>query len=279
MNTYVRANVTPRLVSKNKIENEWLLANKIASGFDRAANQYDEFGLIQKQVSQHLTRLIACQSVLSGIVLDIGCGTGALASLNCNPNTSWINLDLSQQMLKVAKTKLENNGEQNFVQANADNLPLLDSSVDNIVSSMALQWCKEPAKTLSELARVLKPNGDIWLAIMVESSFSNLHMAWENAGYPSKINTFPDEIQWTSLLPQSLYLTEKQSKVFRFIGQDFKALLSSITAVGASTSLQDKKPLQKTEYLKLKQAYSALYADHYYLDYHVVFARIKKQGC
>jgi ubiquinone/menaquinone biosynthesis C-methylase UbiE len=93
--------------------------------------------------------------------LDIGCGTASLfqAILAEYPSVELVGVDLSTEMLKVAHKKL---GDQAvFLAAQAQSLPFPSKSFDVVVSCNAFHYWREPEECLSEIARVLKPNGRI----------------------------------------------------------------------------------------------------------------------
>jgi len=88
-------------------------------------------------------------------VLDLGCGTGsALERLRAHyRGAQVIGADLAEGMLQVARAR---HGGALWLAADAERLPLPDSSVDRMVSSLAVQWC-ESLDWLVEMYRVLAP--------------------------------------------------------------------------------------------------------------------------
>jgi len=88
------------------------------------------------------------------IVLELGCGVGALSGMHAN----YIGLDFSLVALKkfIKGTKLINGDMQR--------LPLKDESVDFIFSWAALEHVPNPERVLDEVGRVLKVGGTVLLA-------------------------------------------------------------------------------------------------------------------
>jgi ubiquinone/menaquinone biosynthesis C-methylase UbiE len=87
-------------------------------------------------------------------ILDIGCGTGMFLG-----ELSWraefvAGVDTSLEMLRVANVR---RGKAALVLADADKLPFADGSFDAVVSITLLQNMPDPAATVREAARVLKP--------------------------------------------------------------------------------------------------------------------------
>ena len=92
-----------------------------------------------------------------GRILDLGCGTGMLLDELSKRCKFVIGVDVSAEMLNLARRR----ADAMLVRADADQLPFADSSFDAAVSVTLLQNMPDPAVTMQELARVVKPNGII----------------------------------------------------------------------------------------------------------------------
>jgi demethylmenaquinone methyltransferase / 2-methoxy-6-polyprenyl-1,4-benzoquinol methylase len=90
-------------------------------------------------------------------VLDVGCGTGDL-SLELFENTAAqvTGIDFSGPMLKFAKTKAPH---VQFIEGDALRLPFAEASFDGLTIGFALRNLASVERGLSELRRVLKPDG------------------------------------------------------------------------------------------------------------------------
>jgi arsenite methyltransferase len=105
-----------------------------------------------------------------GIALDVGSGPGTVtASLAraAGPDGLALGVDISEAMLTRA-VRNEAGPQVGFIRADAQRLPLRDDTVDAVVSMAVLQLIPNPAATLAEIARVLRPGGR--LAIMVPTA-------------------------------------------------------------------------------------------------------------
>jgi len=96
-------------------------------------------------------------------ILDLGCGTGMFLKELSTRAKFVVGVDASLEMLKVAKSRAE---EVALVQADADALPFADGSFDAVVSVTLLQNMPDPAVTVRELVRVLRPSGVVVLTVM-----------------------------------------------------------------------------------------------------------------
>jgi len=95
-------------------------------------------------------------------VLDLGCGTGQLASRirDALPRCEVVGCDFSRGMLSRAAAR---GLSVRWVQGDALRLPLRDASFDAAVSTEAFHWFPDPSAALGELHRVLATDG--WLLV------------------------------------------------------------------------------------------------------------------
>ena len=91
--------------------------------------------------------------------LDLGCGTGEMMRLilQQNKDKSLYGIDLSEKMLEVAKEKLGNHVD--LILSDSEQLPFSDSFFDVVYCNDSFHHYPAPDKVLSEVYRVLKPNG------------------------------------------------------------------------------------------------------------------------
>ncbi len=96
---------------------------------------------------------------LSGSILEIGAGTGENFAFYPR-GIDWYgvepNLYMQERLLKRAS---ENGIEGRLYSGTAEALPLPDSSVDAVVSTLVLCSVSDQVRALSEIKRVLKPGG------------------------------------------------------------------------------------------------------------------------
>ena len=98
-------------------------------------------------------------------VLDVATGTGAVAiELVRRTGCSVVGLDQSPEMLAEARTRIEAAGlgdRIELVEGSADRLPFDDASFDGLTFTYLLRYVDEPAATLRELARVVRPGASV----------------------------------------------------------------------------------------------------------------------
>lgn len=104
-------------------------------------------------------------------ILDIATGTGDLAIMMTKTTANTIiGLDLSAGMLEVGKKKIEEKQLTNKIEmvlADSENIPYADNHFDAITVSFGIRNFENLEKGLSEIKRVLKPNG---LFVILETS-------------------------------------------------------------------------------------------------------------
>jgi SAM-dependent methyltransferase len=92
-------------------------------------------------------------------VLDLGAGTGKLTTRLVERGLDVVAVDPIQEMLEVLRTSLP---ETPALLGTAEEIPLQDNSVDAVLVAQAWHWF-DPARAISEVARVLRPGGRLGL--------------------------------------------------------------------------------------------------------------------
>ncbi len=128
--------------------------------YDSIAGDYDQ--VLPGHVAEHYLRRrvdLICQFAPSGTVLDVGCGTGGLASRLAGMGYRVAGLDASIGMLDVLARRGNNvMGVAGYGQC----LPFLSDSFNIVVTVAALHHIADASKvsaTLREMYRVLRPGG------------------------------------------------------------------------------------------------------------------------
>jgi len=162
--------------------------NRRAATYEHAASQDYFFDRVQKQV------LNLARNNRPQVVLDVGCGTGRLLRKAKEqwPDAKLVGVDAADKMIEQARRLFP---QAEFHVAMAESLPLPDASVDIAFSTLSFHHWENQAKGVSEVARVLRPDGkfllaDItvptWIAVFVKrfkrSKPSRVREVFEEAG-------------------------------------------------------------------------------------------------
>jgi ubiquinone/menaquinone biosynthesis C-methylase UbiE/DNA-binding transcriptional ArsR family regulator len=94
-------------------------------------------------------------------LLDLGTGTGRMLELFGPEIERGLGLDLSLDMLQLARDRLERAGLKNCSVRQGDifDLPLANASFDVVVLHQVLHFLDDGARAIHEAARVLRPGG------------------------------------------------------------------------------------------------------------------------
>jgi len=101
---------------------------------------------------------------ISGRILDLGCGNGNLTAYIKNKGLNVIGVDVSQELLNIAKKKCK----AEFIKADMTKLPFNNDYFDNILviaSFHHLEDNESRIKALNEIKRVLKPSGHVLMSV------------------------------------------------------------------------------------------------------------------
>ena len=130
--------------------------------FRKKGAEWDEMRALDlpaQAVEQALLNLLPARDV--GRMLDIGTGTGRLLELLAPRVSAGVGVDASRAMLALARARLARSDLSHCTVRLADmyRLPLPDAAFDLVVMQMVLHHAEDPASTLAEAARVLRPGG------------------------------------------------------------------------------------------------------------------------
>jgi demethylmenaquinone methyltransferase / 2-methoxy-6-polyprenyl-1,4-benzoquinol methylase len=99
-------------------------------------------------------------------VLDVATGTGLVAkALVRRFGCHVVGVDQSSEMLSGAQAKLDADSDLaahiELIRGEAESLPFADAEFDHLTFTYLLRYVEDPAASLRELARVVKPGGRI----------------------------------------------------------------------------------------------------------------------
>jgi len=122
--------------------------------------------------------------------LDVGCGNGAFTEAligRCAP-IEVIGLDPSEGQLAFARTRPAARSAQ-FRIGDAQALPFDDDRFDVAVMALVVTYLSDPAKAVSEMARVVRPGGWVatymWDIPAAGTPVHPIYVAMESLGMPA----------------------------------------------------------------------------------------------
>jgi ubiquinone/menaquinone biosynthesis C-methylase UbiE len=131
---------------------DFLYGPLFARGYDRFAKTAEDAGLRDRR-RELLARA-------HGRTLEIGAGTGLNIELYPDAVSELVLAEPDSHMRRQLEKKLRTLGRHaEVVDAPAERLPFPDGSIDTVVATLVLCTIDDPADALSEIERVLKPDG------------------------------------------------------------------------------------------------------------------------
>jgi demethylmenaquinone methyltransferase/2-methoxy-6-polyprenyl-1,4-benzoquinol methylase len=137
--------------------------------FDGLPTRYDRLAEVLSFGQNHRWRSAMVDAVArsdlgpSATVLDVATGTAGVAlMLEQRTGARVVGIDLTEEMLRQGKRRVER-GERgsrvDLLIGRGEQLPFPDRSFDALTFTYLLRYVADPAATLAELARVVRPGG------------------------------------------------------------------------------------------------------------------------
>jgi SAM-dependent methyltransferase len=145
------------------------------------AEAYERFmGRWSRQLAPLLVRFAGVRD--RDIVLDVGCGTGALtaAVAAAAPSSRIVGIDRSATYVTFAQARHSGDLVQ-FRVADAQQLPFGDGRFDRALSLLILNFVPDAGRVLNEMVRVTRPGGTVAAAV------------WDYGGGMEMLRVFWDE--------------------------------------------------------------------------------------
>lgn len=225
-----------------------LKKNSIKQAFANAASSYDHVASLQRQVGSQLLTMIDC-SLLQGLVMDLGSGTGFLTRelLTANSELQLIALDLALPMLEIARHK-QDAPQIRYLCADAERLPVMTHSLDTVCSNLALQWCFPLGKVLAELKRVLKPEGQLLFSTFGSQTLQELKIAWSEVDNYRHVNEFYHQNELLQILQEAGFKQiQLDCQVYLSNYDRVLSLLKELQLLGADQVMDGRNPQVTTK--------------------------------
>jgi SAM-dependent methyltransferase len=139
----------------------------------KATWESGDFGIVAKYNDPTAAEFMARLPLQHGRrVLDVACGTGNLAILAARAGCVTTGIDIASNLILQARGRAAADGlDIDFREADAEELPLGDASVDMVVSMYGLMFAPRPERAAAEALRVCRSGGTIALANWTPDGF------------------------------------------------------------------------------------------------------------
>lgn len=154
-------------------------ARLAAEYFTRNARQWDEIRSLhvaEASVEAAMREMLGTQPITHA--LDLGTGTGRILLLLADLAETATGADCNREMLAIARSNLEKAGLGSFHvrQADVQNLPMPDKSVDLVTIHQVLHYLDNPMAALRETARVLQSGGRVLIVDFAPHTIEQLRV-------------------------------------------------------------------------------------------------------
>jgi ubiquinone/menaquinone biosynthesis C-methylase UbiE len=157
-----------------------LAANPSSAAWLRVmALVYDPFVWLGEMAGMRRRRRLLVSGA-RGRVVEIGAGTGLNIAHYPDGVDELVLMEPEPAMRRKLARRLQRHARAaRIIDAPAERLPLTDESVDTVVSTLVLCTVDDPERALREIARVLRPGGQLLFVEHVRAS-SRFLAAWQD---------------------------------------------------------------------------------------------------
>ncbi len=133
----------------------WRKKRSVMRKYNLTAQMYDE-RYCEEQEAKYTVALEGSNMTQSSVILDVGCGSGLFFNHLLSKKVICVGVDVSRQLLLIAKNRVENLPSSHLVLADADYLPFREAVFSHVFAFTVLQNMPSPLQTLREVRLVAK---------------------------------------------------------------------------------------------------------------------------
>jgi malonyl-CoA O-methyltransferase len=227
----------------------------IKTDFGRAAGVYDTQAKLQQQVLAETIAAARAYWPDGACIADIGSGTGMLAEQAAQQGFKWniTACDIAYGMcIKTASRNVP------VINGDVHQLPFASGSFDGVFSSLMLQWANDPQAALTEIARIMKPEGYAVLTTFTTGTLEELKEAFkavDSQTHASEFESMNTLATYASSAGFSVKQLHEKTVVEHY--HDTLQLMQAIRSIGASHKAagRNRGLMTKNQLDKLEQAY------------------------
>jgi len=178
--------------------------NSVLRFDEETSRKVEALYLTPDVVAQRCQVLRALQLREGEAVLDIGVGPGLLAhdlAVSVGHAGRVNGIDISEDMLAMARRRCANQSWTHFKQADASSLPYADGLFDAVVSTQVYEYVADVPAALAELYRVTRPGGR---AVVLDTDYDSLVIHTEDAARMERVSSAWNEHFVHAGLPRKL---------------------------------------------------------------------------
>ena len=163
----------------------------VARSFGRRAKEYIRHAHLQRHAAEGLADFLRQSGGLpeTGLVAEIGCGTGLLTELLATPGRPYLATDLSPEMLDQCRARLGQRPDLSFAVLDGQKAVFAPAPAA-IVSNLTCQWFADPVAGIARLAGLAPV---LAFSIPLAGSFPEWEAAFTEMGRVSGLLPLPHE--------------------------------------------------------------------------------------
>ncbi len=174
------------------------MKDKIAAAFSKAADEYEQFALLQLCSIRSLQKKIAILKgrLPPGSVLEVGCGSGTLSRVLVAemPERRFLFTDVSSAMLNQCRANFPDANKLQRLKwqlLDGENITVKEKFA-LVVSGLTLQWFDDPLQALKSAWLALLPGGSMLYSYLGAGSFPEWRAVCDKYQIQCTANHMPD---------------------------------------------------------------------------------------
>jgi malonyl-CoA O-methyltransferase len=226
-------------MSQTETQQQKFDQQRVRRAFDRAAESYQQYAVLQKEVCNRLLEKLEVVKFSPGLILDAGTGTGsAIPTLFARyKKAQVVTLDLSENMLEKAKRNGSLLRSPHAVCGDLEKLPFAENSFDLVFSSLSMQWCNDLNAALLEAKRVLKAGGLFVFTTFGPDTLKELRHSWATVDDSNHVNQFIDMHDiGDALLRDGFAEPVMEAEILTVTYDSVERLMRDLKAIGANVT-------------------------------------------
>lgn len=160
-------------------------------------------------------------------LLDIGCGTGSFL-FHCERKFGFAKLHGLEYDDRLVEQAIKNLSRAKISQGNAEKLPYEDYSFDVVTSFQVIEHVSEPSVMLSEIKRILKPDGILLLTTPNLQGLGRRIHGSNWTGFRSDHISLKDASDWNMIIAENGFSKIQVGTTFFSGLEPFKVLPLSL---------------------------------------------------
>ncbi|NIN34048.1 MAG: malonyl-ACP O-methyltransferase BioC [Gammaproteobacteria bacterium] len=168
---------------------------RLVQRFNDAALAYEEAALLQRYTAEQLYDRLQIVNIQPKAIMDLGSGTGRSASglARLFSGAHIVQMDIAINMLRYAKrAETSSKSKFSYLCADADFLPVAESTVDLVHSNLMFQWSSRPGTLISDIFRIMRDGGLFIFATLGPDTLGELRSSWASVDDGIHVNDFMD---------------------------------------------------------------------------------------